>query len=722
MKRTFTQAISFLNQTVLRSLRDKGEQALVRRFVDAAVLALQAEYGYAYILTGREHFTLSYKTRNTPYEPQPPRKTGTVATAFRAGVPKFITDVSIVGSVRSDAKGRMKGVAVIPITYQDDRYGVLVICYTKAHTFTKEEKELARYVGNAVAQAMAARRLYAEVSEFQSTLDHTQDPMLVLAVGTYEVLYANKAVYRHLQISAKRLVGHPITEVPIRLSQAKLQSILDMASNGLQERLVVEAEFPYSDGTTVPIEISIELVQVAHVRDRLLVTVRNLTELKKAQSEVKRSAYYDRLTGLPNRAYLLEELPKIVERSKAEKRQFALCVVDVDKFQFINDLLGHESADELLAEIAKRLWNAADKRNTVVRTSSDEFAVVLDPIKSVQDVELVASEIQRAFQEPFVMQDQEVFISISCGIAIFPGDGQTMQTLMQNASSALRWVKESGGGSFRHYYGDMSGISPERLHFAQELRQALRKGNLQVLFDLAVQPAGKGAVFAFSSIYLKTKQAELLPLQSLLTLPESSSLALEVGYWHIREALRVVRQWQADSAAEVCVCVPVSRKQLLQPDFATTVAGMVAAADVPPSALLLEVEEGAVMQNLDELLGVLGQLEGMGVRLIVGGFGRGYISLPHVHRMPIEYVRLDAEFTQGLNMNAHSDAIVSALISFAHDLGIGVVASGITSKAQAWYLREKKCDVLCGSWVSAPLAPDEAARFLRDKSWMRKLS
>lgn len=721
MKRNFIQTISFLNQTVLRSLRDRGEQALIRRFVDAAVLALDAAYGYAYLRKGDHDFVLSYKTKTTPYEPQAPRKTGTVATAFRAGFPKFIRDVSGVGSVRADAKGRMKGVAVIPIGYQDDRYGVLVICYKSAHIFSQEEKELARFVGNATAQAIAARRLYAEVTEFKNTLDHTQDPVLVLAQHTYEVLYANKAVYRHLQVSPKRVLGRSIREVPVWVDRVQLAHILELVSKGIQGRLVVEAEFAPPNATPVPIEVSVELVANASASDRLLVTVRNIAELKKAQSEVKRSAYYDRLTGLPNRAYLLEEFPKLLEKAKAEKRQCALCVVDVDKFQFLNDLLGHDLADDLLAEIAKRLWNAADKQNTVVRMSSDEFAIVLDRIKSVQDVEELAASVQTAFQEPFVVGDQEVFVSISCGISVFPGDGRTVQVLVQNAITALRWVKESGGGSFRHYYSDMLGISPDRLRLLQDVKQLVRKGSLQLSFDPAVDAAGTGVPFLFSAIEPQLPRPGVPPLRDLLAMPEASSLAIEMGYWHIREVLRLIQLWRQSSKTAVSVCVPVLRRQLLQPDFALTVANMVAAAGVAPGALLFEVAESAVMQNIDELLGVLGQLEGVGIRLVVGEFGRGFISLPHVHRMPVDFVRLDPEFIQGPHMNPHSDAIVTALVSLAHDLGIGVVGGGITSKAQARYMQEKRCDALCGSWISASLAASEVEAFLAEQQWSRKV-
>lgn len=709
MQKRVTDHITFLNQVALDSFRASSEKDVVKKMIAAGIKVLGADFGWCFMQNpDKKGFNLFYVTPNTDYRPiATPRKNGIVSRAFRTQKPQIVENVPGTGYIRYDAKVAMQSVVVTPMAYRETNYGTLHLAFLKPHKFTREETIICSFLGNIAAQAITIHRLYAHVIEFKNTLDHTRDPMLTLEPKSLQILYANKAALKHMALPARQIIGKSVrdlkTGIPLENFEALIQSVI----NEVGERRVFETEMRLKDEGVIPIEISLEHVVAPTKESRLLATLRNLSELKKAQNEIKRSAYYDKLTGLPNRSFLMEELPKVMELAKADKRQFAFLFIDLDKFKLINDMLGHGHGDALLVEVAKRLWNSLDKRDTVVRMSSDEFVVLLDHIKSVQDVERIAEHIQTAFQEPFVIDQQEIYINMSVGISVYPGDGTTVQALMSSAEAALRWVKEAGGGAFRHYYADIATASPERLKLEQQLRHAAHKGQLQLHYEPSMRTESKALLFARGLLRWKHPEQGLIAVEDMLRGPEESAVAIEVGYWQIREATRQIKEWQKRGFGNIPISLYVSRKQLLQQNFVQSVQAILAAAEVPASLLVFELSENAVMQNMEALTGVLVALKGCGIQLVMDSFGRGYTSLNHLKRLPIQIIKIDQQFVEAIGSNRHDDAIVSAIISLAHDMGMMVMAKGVQKKQQVTFLTKKGCDVLEGPWIGTPEVAEE---------------
>lgn len=716
MKLSLAQKITILNKTVLECFGASTNKYIVKKFVDAGIQVLGADFGCSWLKQGSNNFILAYKSPTMPYTPKPPRRNdGVNARIQRAKVPLLIHDIWPNPKVKSDSKSYMRAIAGVPIVYKRHNYGNLIYCFKKPHSFTEEEQIICEYIGNTTAQAITINQLYASVTEFKKTLDHARDPILLLNPIDLSVLYANQPVMKHLGMPEKKLLGASVRELPTGIPLDNFQTTIQEVINQPRERRVFETDIILKEQDPIPVEVSVEHVVTTTKEPRLLVTLRNLTDLRKAQSEVKRSVYYDKLTGLPNRMFLMEELPKVIEQAKADKRQFALLFVDLDKFKFINDMLGHEQGDVLLVEVAKRLWNSLDKRDMVVRMSSDEFVILLDHIKSIQDVEEVAEHIQTAFQEPFTVEQQEVYTNMSVGISVFPTDGTTIRTLLQNAEAALRWVKEAGGGAFRHYYADIATTSPERLKLEQQLRHAARKGQLSLHYAPCARTIAHTLLFARALLRWEHPEQGVIALRGLLDRSEESAVAIEVGYWQIREAVRQIKEWRTKGLGDVAVSVGISRRQLIQQHFIQTVRDILTAGEVAPSLVIFELSERMVMQNAQQLAGILAELKQMGVRLVIDSFGRGYTSLNFLKRLPIEIIKIDSQFIQGIGANRHDKALVSAMISLAHDMDMVVVAEGVTTKQQVSFLTQRGCDALEGPWLGEPLSPQEFTHIIAQK-------
>lgn len=715
--------LNLLSQAVLGGLNAPDEKTIIKKFVEVSLKLLKADFGFTwYKPVGESAYRWVYKTSNTPYSPGIPRKNGVMAKSLRSKTPIFIEDTPQSKVARDEARANMASVAVIPIIYKKSVYGNLVICYKKHHKFTPQERVFCSYIGNNAAQAITINRLYANLSELKHTLDHARDAMFILEPEDLRIVYTNQTAIKHLGLTEKQLVGKSVRELETGIPLDSFQEVIQAVVENPAERRLFETEIALPGQVAIPIEVSLEHVvkEKSTAEPRLLATVRNLTDQKNAESEIKRSIYYDKLTGLPNRKYLMEELPKVIESARLEKRQFAVIFADIDKFKFINDMLGHEQGDLLLVEAAKRLWDTVEKRDMVARTGGNEFIMLLEHMQSIQDIERIAERIQTVFAEAFMIEGQEIYMSVSLGISVFPNDGADVQALLRNGQAALRSVKATGGGSFRHYYGDIAAVSPDQIKLQQQLRQAVSKGQLVVYYQPAISLVNGKVLGAEALLRWKHPDKGLLLPEEFMPRAEENGFVVEIGYWLVREVAGHIKAWQKKKLGNIPVSINLSYRQLAQHNVVEDIAKILSAAGVSPQLLSVEVAESTVMKDLNLALSVLTKFKRLGCKLLIDGFGRGYSFLKDLKQMPIDSIKIDPSFTESIGIDKYDNAIVTAIISLAHDMKLLVVAEGVHESSQIKFLAEHGCDMVQGEWLTKALPASNFPSWVAELNAVRK--
>jgi diguanylate cyclase (GGDEF)-like protein len=435
--------------------------------------------------------------------------------------------------------------------------------------------------------------------------------------------------------------------------------------------------------------------------------------LEAANKQLRHLATHDALTGLPNRALLEDRINRAIVHAEREHQGFAVCVLDLDRFKLINDSLGHHAGDELLKHVANCLTKAVRTVDTVVRLGGDEFVLLLERSRTRLDTERVANEILQTLRASMRIGELEVHTSASIGIAFYPDDGVTIESLYSHADAAMYCAKQRGGAGVQYYTSSMNQESEGRVRLDADLHRAL--GEQQ--FELHYQPK-------FNSGNLRVHSAEALirwrhPERGLLSpdqfIPhaEESGLIVPVGDWVLREACRQVRSWQEQGLPGLRIAVNISAVQFRRLDLVDTVRRALLDAHADPEHLEIELTETAVMSDPEESADILERLSRMGVIISVDDFGTGYSSMSYLRRFPIDKLKIDRSFITNILTSSDDAAIVQGIISLAHSLRLKVVAEGVESAEQVEYLSRYGCDQYQGYFFSKPLDAAAFAALLR---------
>lgn len=443
---------------------------------------------------------------------------------------------------------------------------------------------------------------------------------------------------------------------------------------------------------------------------RFVGTVHDVTERREAEQRLAHLAHHDALTDLPNRALLADRLDQSIARARRLQQIVAVMFIDLDRFKNINDTLGHGVGDRLLEAVAERITRVTRAGDTVARPGGDEFVAVLTDIRTVEDVAKIAQKILLALAGSYGVDEHELFVSASIGISIFPNDGDDVDTLIKNADRAMYQAKESGRNNFQFYAPDMLESAMERLALETDLRKALDRQQLLLHYQPVMR--ADGAIVACEALVRWQHPALGLLLPSeFISLAEETGLIVPIGEWVIREASRRMARWKREGH-DLRVLVNISARQFQQRDLADVVADALAAADLDPTLLELEITESAVMRDAERTLSVLYELKNAGVRLSIDDFGTGYSSLGYLKRFPIDVIKIDRSFVRDVLVDKFDEAIARAVVTLAHSLELDVLAEGVETERQLAFLRDIGCDLIQGFLVSRPLAPDAFASFL----------
>ena len=455
-------------------------------------------------------------------------------------------------------------------------------------------------------------------------------------------------------------------------------------------------------------------------------TLQDVTERREIEQQVRHLAYFDGLTGLPNRRLFQERLHPSLEAARRHRRTAALLFLDLDRFKRINDTMGHSAGDTLLREAAERISSSlrltdwvgrageAGSDSFVARLGGDEFIVLLTEIERVQDAARVARRLIDALSHPFVLAGQEVFISASMGIAIYPFDGEDPETLLKNADTAMYHAKDQGRNNFQFYTESMNASAFERLVLEGSLRKALERGEFVLHYQPQVCLKSGSVRGAEALVRWNHPDLGLVPPSGFIGLAEETGLIVPLGYWVLRAACAQARAWQDRGHRHLRVAVNVSGRQFAQPGFVREVAAILAETGLTPALLDLELTETVLMEDAEDNLAVLQEIKALGVRLSIDDFGTGYSSLGYLRRLPIGALKVDRSFLAGVPSDEDRTTITSAIVALGRSLRLGVIAEGVEYPEQVAFLRELGCDEMQGYLVSRPLPPEDFAAFLEN--------
>jgi diguanylate cyclase (GGDEF)-like protein/PAS domain S-box-containing protein len=447
----------------------------------------------------------------------------------------------------------------------------------------------------------------------------------------------------------------------------------------------------------------------------------DITERKRTEQELRYLANYDTLTGLPNRTLLSERLGHAVIRARRGARKVAVLFLDLDRFKHVNDSMGHAAGDRMLKAAGSRLRDNVRDGDTVARIGGDEFTVVLEELADAGEAERVAMKLITAFEKPLELNDgQDVVISPSIGISLYPDHAQTPTDLLKFADTAMYQAKDRGRKTYMVYTETMDAAARMRATLVGALRKALERGEFSLVYQpklalLDERITGVEALLRWNSQDL----GEISPV-TFIPVAEESGMIIEIGDWVLVRACEQLSKWHRDGLRDISMSVNISVLQLQRGDLTQRLCDILAENDMAPNQLELELTESVIMANAEQSISTLRQLKAVGVTLSIDDFGTGYSSLSYLRRLPIDALKIDKEFVGDITTDPDDEAITATVINMAHSLGLNVVAEGVETAEQAEYLREQGCDEIQGHWLSTPLPPEQCFVFLRERARRRQ--
>ena len=460
-----------------------------------------------------------------------------------------------------------------------------------------------------------------------------------------------------------------------------------------------EKDLLKQDGTPLPV-----LFGAAMQDEEIACFVVDLSQNKQTQEKLNHLAYHDALTDLPNQVLFKDRLKQAIALSRRNDHMQAVLLLNLDRFKTINDSLGYTAGDRLLQSVAQRLTSCVRESDTVARFGGDEFAVLLTQIPRVQDAANVARAIKQALDQAFIFEDQEIFVSSSIGISMYPQDGRDTAGLLKTAGVALDRAKVQGGNNFHFYTAGGTTRALKQLVLESNIRSGLERSEFFVQYQPQVDIRGFHLVGMEALVRWQHPSFGLLYPGEFISLAEDSGLIILLGDFVMRAGCAQNKAWQDKGLMPMRISLNFSARQFQQSTFITDVAHILKETNLDPRWLELELTESSIMKDPEEAIEKLHELKLMGISVAIDDFGTGYSSLNYLKRFPIDTLKIDKTFVSDVCKDPHDTAIVRAIINLGHALDMTVVAEGVETKEQLQYLSALECDVVQGFLFSKALS------------------
>ena len=447
--------------------------------------------------------------------------------------------------------------------------------------------------------------------------------------------------------------------------------------------------------------------------DFMLCTVQDITQRKRAEAQMHHQAYYDSLTDLCNRRLFLERLTHAMALARREEKLLAVCFFDLDTFKQINDTLGHAVGDELLRSVAKRLRGTMRQGDLVARISGDEFAVAIEGLNTVDELEVIIDKLRRRLSEPYRIRGHKVIATASIGIALYPLDGDDREAMLIYADAAMYSAKELGGNTYCYYTHDMNDKTRRRLEMENRLRHALDNNELQVYYQPQIN-ADSGKIIGLEAL-LRWNHPEqgLLPPAKFIAIAEETGLIHSIGEWVLRTACEQIMAWKHQGYGDLRVAVNMSARQFARENIVARVKSVLLATGFDPTDLTIEINEKVVMQNVLSHRNTINEFKAMGVRLAIDDFGIGHSSMTHLQQLSVDALNIDRSFIMRIAGRENDGAMAKAIIALAHSMDFTVTAEGVETQSHVEFLKRYHCDELQGHHFSPPVPAEQVPSLLQ---------
>ncbi|MEW5744935.1 MAG: EAL domain-containing protein [Nitrospirota bacterium] len=433
----------------------------------------------------------------------------------------------------------------------------------------------------------------------------------------------------------------------------------------------------------------------------------DITENKRAEEAIRYQAYHDLLTGLPNRMLLMDHLDRAILQAHRDRTRLAVMFMDIDRFKSINDTLGHDAGDRLLKEVAARLRPCIRESDTIGRIGGDEFTILLPQVAQAEDAAKIATKVLAAFEKFFILGGQELHVTPSIGISMYPDDGEYAETLLKNADIAMYHAKEQGRNNYQFYNPVMNVATLERMILENSLRQTLKRGELSVHYLPQVSIDTRQLIGVEALVRWKHPELGLIDPFRFIPLAEETGFIVTMDEWVLRTACAERRSWDEAGYPPLTITVNLSARQFLQANLAEVVFRTLQETGLEPRWLALEVAEGTVMEDCGAAMPALEELTAAGVRLSIDDFGTGLSSVSCLKRLPVHTIKIDRSLVRGLPGDSGDQAVVGAIVAMAHSLKLKVVAEGVETEEQLAALLESGCDGMQGYLFSEAVDAEE---------------
>ncbi|MFA7241220.1 MAG: EAL domain-containing protein [Sulfuricellaceae bacterium] len=617
------------------------------------------------------------------------------------------------------AEDEEKGLELGAVDYIAKPYHpLIVLARVRTQLELKHTRDLLANHNRILEEQVAARTAELRESEerFRVAMESMRDAFIIIEAEHGATLTWNPAAETIFGYSKEEMIGQPLHEfiIPLRFRAEASRGMARFAATGAGAAIgkLLELVALHKDGVEFPIELSLSTM---HLGGKWYAAgiARDITERKRYQAQLERHANFDELTGLPNRNLLTDRLAQAMARSRQSKKNLAVLAFNLDRFKEINNSLGRAAGDKLLREVSGWLGTMGDTLDTLAHTGGDEFVLLVEDGEIGGAVSL-AQNILKALDQPFQVEERELFLSASIGIAMFPQDGEDGETLLKNAGAAMYRAKAASGNGYSFYAAEMNAHSLERLNLENDLRRAVERDELVLHYQPQLSLRSGEIIGMEALVRWQHPLRGLVPPMDFIPLAEETGLIVPIGEWVLRTACAQNQAWQAAGLPAMAVAVNLSAHQFEGQDMVALTRQVLRETGLAPGYLELELTESAAMGNANAFIALTEALKGLNVTLSIDDFGTGYSSLSYLKRFALDRLKIDQSFVRDIVQDPDSAAIAVTVIALAHGLGLSVIAEGVETEAQLNFLRTRGCDEMQGFYFSKPLPVAEFEQLLRD--------
>jgi diguanylate cyclase (GGDEF)-like protein/PAS domain S-box-containing protein len=570
-----------------------------------------------------------------------------------------------------------------------------------------------------MSQLNASRRHMRKIQQtYHAASEGSVDAFYVLhnvidargAIVDFRISDVNQQGEKLVGMQKAEMLGRTLTDLfPNVSTNHFLADLIDVARTGT----IHEKEWHNDD---LDLRADWLYRQVVPVEDGVVTIMRDISERKRLETKVQYQATHDALTGLANRTLLHDRLNQAIAQATRNDKEIWVILVDLDRFKMVNDSLGHKAGDAFLLAVSERLQAIVREADTVARLGGDEFVLILPEAGGNKMSVNSLARIMQTISRPIPVEEKEFSLNCSLGVAVFPSDGETAELLIERADMAMYRAKETGRNNFQFFTAEMNERLIERMRIEEALREAVERQEFELHYQPQVDLATGRVIGAEALIRWRHPEMGLISPARFIPLAEETGLIVPIGHWVLRTACEQTTAWDRAGLSDLHglrIAVNLSARQFAQPDLVQSIADALRDSGIAPDRLEIELTEGLVMTDVENVIETLHDLKKLGVQLSIDDFGTGYSSLSYLQRFPIDVLKIDQSFVRDITGSSGEGTIVHTIISMAHNLGLRVIAEGVETEAQLAYLKKHECDEMQGFYFSRPLPVKEMEALLR---------